>query len=554
MLNRIKIVTSLMLVLAIFGLLQLTSGGLFFNALKHDKENFTVLQTIRQQQSTLNASWVALLQTRNTLNRAGIRYMMDQSNIGSGATVNDLMQIASTSLKQAEKNWAAYEALPRDPRQSDADAMEIKRNYDIYHGALAELIQLLGAGKINAFFDQPTQSYQDGFEKQYVSYLQQNDKLYQTAVEDSNSSFSQAIWVLISVLIAVLVVIVAVWLNIKQTLISPLNRLIDNIRHIASGDLVKRIEVQGTNEMGELADSLRHMQGELVRTVGDVRNGANAIYSGASEIAMGNNDLSSRTEQQAASLEETAASMEQLTATVKQNAENARQASNLALSASETAQKGGKVVDNVVQTMRDIAGSSQKIADIISVIDGIAFQTNILALNAAVEAARAGEQGRGFAVVAGEVRNLAQRSAQAAREIKSLIEDSVGRVEVGSTLVESAGETMGEIVNAVTRVTDIMGEIASASDEQSRGIDQVGLAVAEMDRVTQQNASLVEESAAAAAALEEQASRLTQAVAVFRIQQEQMKAREQASAKTDAAPMMERKAATTDAGENWETF
>jgi methyl-accepting chemotaxis protein-1 (serine sensor receptor) len=346
--------------------------------------------------------------------------------------------------------------------------------------------------------------------------------------------------VLISVLIAVLVVIVAVWLGIKQALISPLNRLIDSIRHIASGDLVKRIDVEGTNEMGELADSLRHMQGELVRTVGDVRNGANAIYSGASEIAMGNNDLSSRTEQQAASLEETAASMEQLTATVKQNAENARQASHLALSASETAQKGGKVVDNVVQTMRDIAGSSQKIADIISVIDGIAFQTNILALNAAVEAARAGEQGRGFAVVAGEVRNLAQRSAQAAREIKSLIEDSVGRVEVGSTLVESAGETMGEIVNAVTRVTDIMGEIASASDEQSRGIDQVGLAVAEMDRVTQQNASLVEESAAAAAALEEQASRLTQAVAVFRIQQEQMKAREFASAKT-VAPVMARR-------------
>ncbi|MCF8581981.1 methyl-accepting chemotaxis protein [Enterobacter ludwigii] len=554
MLNRIKIVTSLMLVLAIFGLLQLTSGGLFFNALKNDKENFTVLQTIRQQQSTLNASWVALLQTRNTLNRAGIRYMMDQSNIGSGATVNDLMQIASVSLKQAEKNWAAYEALPRDSRQSDAEAMEIKRNYDIYHGALAELIQLLGAGKINAFFDQPTQSYQDGFEKQYVNYLQQNDKLYQIAVEDSNSSFSQAIWVLISVLIVVLLVIVGVWLGIKQALISPLTRLIDNIRHIASGDLVKRIEVEGANEMGELADSLRHMQGELVRTVGDVRNGANAIYSGASEIAMGNNDLSSRTEQQAASLEETAASMEQLTATVKQNAENARQASHLALSASETAQKGGKVVDNVVQTMRDIAGSSQKIADIISVIDGIAFQTNILALNAAVEAARAGEQGRGFAVVAGEVRNLAQRSAQAAREIKSLIEDSVGRVEVGSTLVESAGETMGEIVNAVTRVTDIMGEIASASDEQSRGIDQVGLAVAEMDRVTQQNASLVEESAAAAAALEEQASRLTQAVAVFRIQQEQMKAREFASAKTVAAPAMSRKAATADAGDNWETF
>ncbi|EGX2830921.1 methyl-accepting chemotaxis protein [Salmonella enterica subsp. enterica serovar Enteritidis] len=553
MLKRIKIVTSLLLVLALFGLLQLTSGGLFFNSLKNDKENFTVLQTIRQQQSALNATWVELLQTRNTLNRAGIRWMMDQSNIGSGATVAELMQGATNTLKLTEKNWAQYEALPRDPRQSEAAFLEIKRTYDIYHGALAELIQLLGAGKINEFFDQPTQSYQDAFEKQYMAYMQQNDRLYDIAVEDNNSSYNQAMWVLVSVLIAVLVVIIAVWFGIKLSLIASMNRLIESIRHIASGDLVKRIDVEGSNEMGQLAENLRHMQSELMRTVGDVRNGANAIYSGASEIAMGNNDLSSRTEQQAASLEETAASMEQLTATVKQNAENARQASHLALSASETAQKGGKVVDNVVQTMRDIASSSQKIADIISVIDGIAFQTNILALNAAVEAARAGEQGRGFAVVAGEVRNLAQRSAQAAREIKSLIEDSVSRVDVGSTLVESAGETMDEIVNAVTRVTDIMGEIASASDEQSRGIDQVGLAVAEMDRVTQQNASLVEESAAAAAALEEQASRLTEAVAVFRIQQQQQRARDVAAVKTPAA-VSSPKAAVADGSDNWETF
>ncbi|HID4350691.1 TPA: methyl-accepting chemotaxis protein [Escherichia coli] len=554
MLKRIKIVTSLLLVLAVFGLLQLTSGGLFFNALKNDKENFTVLQTIRQQQSTLNGSWVALLQTRNTLNLAGIRYMMDQNNIGSGSTVAELMQSASISLKQAEKNWADYEALPRDPRQSTAAAAEIKRNYDIYHNALAELIQLLGAGKINEFFDQPTQGYQDGFEKQYVAYMEQNDRLYDIAVSDNNASYSQAMWILVGVMIVVLAVILAVWFGIKASLVAPMNRLIDSIRHIAGGVLVKPIEVDGSNEMGQLAESLRHMQGELMRTVGDVRNGANAIYSGASEIATGNNDLSSRTEQQAASLEETAASMEQLTATVKQNAENARQASHLALSASETAQRGGKVVDNVVQTMRDISTSSQKIADIISVIDGIAFQTNILALNAAVEAARAGEQGRGFAVVAGEVRNLAQRSAQAAREIKSLIEDSVGKVDVGSTLVESAGETMAEIVSAVTRVTDIMGEIASASDEQSRGIDQVGLAVAEMDRVTQQNAALVEESAAAAAALEEQASRLTEAVAVFRIQQQQQQQREASAVVKTVTPATPRKMAVADSEENWETF
>lgn len=555
MFNRMKVVTSLLLVLVLFGALQLVSGGLFFTSLKDNKENFTVLQTIRQQQSELNESWVNLLQTRNTLNRAGIRYMMDLNKAGTGATVAELLTSAKNTLSMAEQHYAAYEKIPLDARQDADAAQELKQRYTTLHTALSELIPMLGDGKLDAFFEQPTQRYQTEFEQVYNRYLTQNDKLYQIAVEDGDSSFEFAVWTLGVVLVLVVAVIVLVWLGIHHILVRPLNRMIEHIKLIAAGDLTHPIDVNSRNEMGVLAASLRHMQGELIDTVSGVRQGADAIYSGASEIAAGNNDLSSRTEQQAASLEETAASMEQLTATVKQNAENARQASQLALSASETAQKGGKVVANVVQTMHDIAGSSQKIADITSVIDGIAFQTNILALNAAVEAARAGEQGRGFAVVAGEVRNLASRSAQAAKEIKGLIEDSVSRVDMGSVLVESAGETMGDIVNAVTRVTDIMGEIASASDEQSRGIDQVGQAVAEMDRVTQQNASLVEESASAAAALEEQASRLTQSVAVFRLKAEgQHEFKSPTNSKTISPVINHKKMNASDPQENWETF
>ncbi|MBH2995894.1 Tar ligand binding domain-containing protein, partial [Serratia marcescens] len=371
MLNRMKVVTSLLLVLVLFGALQLISGGLFFSSLKNDKENFAVLQTIRQQQSELNESWVNLLQTRNTLNRAGIRYMMDTNKIGSGATVTDLLTSAKSMLTVAEQHYAAYEKIPLDPRQDVQSAEKLKQQYDILHGALTELIQLLGEGKINAFFDQPTQSYQDGFEQIYNTYLAQNDKLYQGAVEDSNKSFSSAIWTLVIVLLVVLAVIVLVWTGIHHILVRPLNRMIDHIKQIAAGDLTQQIVVTSRNEMGVLAASLKHMQSELIETVSGVRQGADAIYSGASEIAAGNNDLSSRTEQQAASLEETAASMEQLTATVKQNADNARQASQLARDASATAAKGGELAGDVVTTMHDIANSSQKIGAITSVIDGI---------------------------------------------------------------------------------------------------------------------------------------------------------------------------------------
>jgi len=297
----------------------------------------------------------------------------------------------------------------------------------------------------------------------------------------------------------------------------PLARALKVAETVAAGDLTSRIEVHSNDETGRLMGAMKQMNESLVRIVGEVRQGTDTIVSAAGQIAAGNLDLSSRTEQQASSLEETASSIEQLMSTVKQNGDNARQANVLAASASDVASKGGEVVAHVVETMDSINASSKKIVDIIGVIDGIAFQTNILALNAAVEAARAGEQGRGFAVVATEVRNLAQRSAAAAKEIKALIGDSVEQVEAGSKLVGQAGATMDEIVASVKRVTDIMGEITSASSEQEAGIGQINEAINQMDVATQQNAALVEEAAAASGSLHDQADNLAQVVQVFKL-------------------------------------
>ncbi|MCC2954238.1 methyl-accepting chemotaxis protein [Massilia sp. IC2-477] len=306
---------------------------------------------------------------------------------------------------------------------------------------------------------------------------------------------------------------------VSRSITRPLGQAVEAAQSVASGDLRTSIVVRSDDETGQLLQALKDMTGSLQNIVAQVRGGAETIAVASDEIAQGNLDLSTRTEQQAGAIEETASSMEEMTATVQRNAENAQQASQLAVSACDVAAKGGHMVEQVVGTMASISESSRKIVDIISVIDGIAFQTNILALNAAVEAARAGEQGRGFAVVAGEVRNLAQRSATAAKEIKELINDSVQRVEAGNQLVGEAGATMGDIVTSVRRVMDIIGEISTASAEQGAGIAQINMAVGEMDTTTQQNAALVEEAAAAAQSLRDQTQALNEVVSVFKLEE-----------------------------------
>ncbi len=437
------------------------------------------------------------------------------------ATVDKQVVDARAVIEEINAIWKAYMATRMTSEETRlAEAFNANRIAYGQSGLNPALAALTGHD-----FQQASEILQGEMKAAYPKVRESAEALIALQLAIAKSEFEAAqtrfVWVRnISMALIVfgvlLAALIGVWLI--RAITGPLNAAVRLARGVAEGDLTQRIEVGSTNEFGQLMRALKDMNDSLVSVVGQVRLGTDTVAHASGQIAAGNLDLSSRTEQQASSLEETASAMEELTSTVKQNADNARQANQLVGSTSDVAVKGGQVVGQVIDTMASIKDSSRKIADIIGVIDGIAFQTNILALNAAVEAARAGEQGRGFAVVASEVRNLAQRSASAAKEIKSLIEDSVGKVDAGGKLVDEAGKTMNEIVSSVKRVTDIMSEIAAASQEQSIGIEQVNQSITQMDDVTQQNAALVEEAAAAAESMQEQAAKLAEAVSVFKME------------------------------------
>ncbi|MGZ2744269.1 methyl-accepting chemotaxis protein [Burkholderia stagnalis] len=398
-----------------------------------------------------------------------------------------------------------------------------------------------------------------------------NAKQVKESADQGNDTFRTLLWVSLGTLAIGMAAAIGAWRFLLRAITQPLGIAMNTAQRIADGHLENAIEVRSNDEFGRLLDALRQMDAQLARVVRGIKTSSESILTASSEIAAGNMDLSSRTEEQAASLEETAASMEELTATVKQNSENARQATTLATNASEVADSGSEVVERMLSTMHDITTSSTKIADITGLIESIAFQTNILALNAAVEAARAGEQGRGFAVVAGEVRSLAQRASSAAKEIKELIQQSVETVRDGSEQAEAVGRTMGDVRQAIRRVADINAEISAASDEQSRGIEQVNVAVGQMDEVTQQNAALVEQASAAAQSLEQQAAEQKRAVAVFKLagapgaaaaaRSAPKAARRPAPARAPApravaapAPALAPATAGASGGDDWETF
>ena len=478
--------------------------------------------TMRAVTNEINTNWLPSVEAVNQLNTAAAnfrvqeyKHVVNTDDKGKSAVERDMSAILATF----EKDHHSYIKLISSAEEAhihDTFAANWKQYVQVHEQVMALSRKSLNA-EASALLQGESKAVYDSVGTELNKLIDLNHNGAIASGDDSEKAYASARNTLLAACAAALLLSIGAGVWLIRSISGPLGKALAAADHVAAGDLTVRIEVESTDETGRLMSALQRMQQSLVTTIQGVRGGAEGVATASAQIAQGNMDLSQRTEEQASALEQTAASMEQLGSTVRQNADNARQANQLAMGASTVAIQGGEVVSQVVETMKDINASSKRIVDIIGVIDGIAFQTNILALNAAVEAARAGEQGRGFAVVASEVRSLAQRSAEAAKEIKSLISASVERVEQGTALVDRAGATMTEVVTAIRRVTDIMGEISAASVEQSAGVAQVGEAVTQMDQATQQNAALVEESAAAAESLKVQALQLVQAVAVFKL-------------------------------------
>ncbi|CAG4885612.1 methyl-accepting chemotaxis protein [Paraburkholderia gardini] len=518
MLNNITIRGGLTLVISVFVAFLLTVIGVGYAALKLTNNGLEEAQRSAVALSHLKASSEKLLQARLALGSYETLFSV-------GKQTDGLIPAAHKVLEESTRDFRAYASGPfsSDEEKQQAHAVDVARSA-LVDKAIEPEFKALTDFDFNTFRTiqgETANTY-------YATYAKAIDGLQRVqAVEQERAAGAAAKRVMLATVlfggIGVIAIVIALLarVGLSVALIRPVNQTIEHFRSIAAGDLTISVASKSRNEMGQLLSALMQMRDGLVDTVSKVRGSTRSITLGANEIASGNADLSARTEQQAAALQQTAASMEELSATVKQNTDNAKQASRLAQGALETVTRGGNVVARVTETMDGISDSSRKVTEIIGMIEGIAFQTNILALNAAVEAARAGEQGRGFAVVASEVRSLAQRSGTAAKEIKELIGDSATKVQEGASLVAEARRTMQEAMDSVGRVTGIMSEIEAAALEQSDGIDQVNKAITQIDEVTQHNAALVEEAAAAAKSLEGQADVLRDAVSVFRLDEDE---------------------------------